>query len=106
VNTYLKLKLPITRSLSMLRNVYWEKINWNVLYNRGLLNIKLYTAANARPLFALLVVVYPTYFCRILCLLGVLTGRYRTPVYFQRSSIISINENTSMRAGITTADAL
>lgn len=66
---------------------------WTLNYTRS--------AANARPLFALLVVVYPTYFCRILCLLGVLTGRYRTPVYFQRMSIISINENTSMRASIT-----
>lgn len=85
----------------------WEKLNetpyiiagfWTLNYTRS--------AANARPLFALLVVVYPTYFCRILCLLGVLTGRYRTPVYFQRSSIISINENTSVRGSITRSRVL
>lgn len=72
-----------------LQNFYWEKINWriNVLYIIAGLWTLNYTrsAASARPLFALLVVVYPTYFCRILCLLGVLTRRYRTPVYFQRA---------------------
>lgn len=71
----------------MPRNLYWGKVNWNAPYSRGGLWTLNYTrsAANARPLFALLVVVYPTYFCHILCLLGVLTERYRTPVYFQHA---------------------
>lgn len=71
----------------MPRNLYWGKVNWNAPYNRrGLWTLNyIRSAANARPLFALLVVVYPTYFCRILCLLGVLTERYRTPVYFQHA---------------------